>query len=222
MRDAIYAFLLLLISYIGLGSVLVSSQQFVPESQLIPEQILISSTMVIAYSVVFALFLCAKNLSFAALGIVSVGALRNSFSDKLFITLAGVIIGYVWIINAWPYIFSEFTIVHPPLTMNFYTLLSVTFSVAFIPICEELFWRGIVTSAIYNFVGRSGFAIFVSGSLFAAMHFWENSAGIVGVLLRLPISIILTFLYLRTREIYTPIIAHVLCNLTAFSVLLIY
>ena len=82
----------------------------------------------------------------------------------------------------------------------------------FVPIIEEVFFRGFLLNA---FIGKMKFiyAVLVSSGIFAIMH------GAIGFFV--PVffsSVMISFLYYKTKTIWTPIIVHSLQNLIVVMV----
>lgn len=83
------------------------------------------------------------------------------------------------------------------------------------PIVEEAEWRGVVLAGLYERFGRWP-GIVISSLLFGATHLLgKHSFGPtvwLGVSVRFTIGVVLALVYLRSREIYTPIVIHILTN----------
>lgn len=73
------------------------------------------------------------------------------------------------------------------------------------PIMEEFVFRKVVFGFLYDVIGGIGAGV-ISSLLFAFLHFDGH------VLVYSAIGLIFSYLYFRTKNIATPIIAHVLMN----------
>ncbi|ALV22689.1 CPBP family intramembrane glutamic endopeptidase [Carnobacterium antarcticum] len=73
------------------------------------------------------------------------------------------------------------------------------------PIMEEFVFRKVIFGFFYDITGGVGAAV-ISSLLFAFMHFDSH------ILLYSTIGFVFSYLYVKTKNIATPIIAHVLMN----------
>lgn len=85
------------------------------------------------------------------------------------------------------------------------------------PIAEELFFRGFVYSGLRRALSIWP-AIVISGVVFGSIHLIGGNVG-VAVLIS-AFGIVLAYLYERTGSIWTPIVAHMINNSIAFTLLL--
>lgn len=101
----------------------------------------------------------------------------------------------------------------PPVSENTQILLEIINAYPFYvivtslvgPVMEEFVFRKVVFGFLYDVIGGIGAGV-VSSLLFALMHFDGH------VLIYSVIGLLLSYLYFRTKNIATPIIAHVLMN----------
>ncbi len=99
---------------------------------------------------------------------------------------------------------------------NYPTLFLNLFVVAMVPaICEEFFFRGIILNYTRFTFKNEWLAIVISALVFSGFH-----GQFYGFLPRFAMGIVLGYLYLRTGNIYVPIIAHFVNN--AMAVLMAY
>lgn len=106
------------------------------------------------------------------------------------------------------------------LTMENYPLIVIS-TVLLVPIVEEVFYRGLIFGGLYR---RSPVAAYiVSASVFSAIHI----TGYIGIydtvslglsfLQYLPAGICLAWAYVRSDNIFTPILIHMAVNQIAIS-----
>lgn len=85
-------------------------------------------------------------------------------------------------------------------------------SLAVLPaVCEELIFRGIITTALKQ-KGET-FAIFMSSAMFAIFHFSPSQ-----LIYPMCFGLILSIVYLRTRNIIFPILLHFINNALSVSI----
>ncbi|MDH7506720.1 MAG: CPBP family intramembrane metalloprotease [Candidatus Thermoplasmatota archaeon] len=82
------------------------------------------------------------------------------------------------------------------------------------PIGEEIFFRGFLFEKIENFAGGI-LAIFFTAFLFGLAHI--SYGKIFPVLMPILMGIILGFIVLKTRNLYSAVIAHILFNITSLT-----
>jgi len=95
-----------------------------------------------------------------------------------------------------------------------FSLPSIFFIVAFQPIGEEIFFRGFLLDKINSLSGRET-AIVVTSILFGIAHLTYGNiypAIMTGIL-----GIILAYMVIKTKNLLTSIIAHILFNLTSVT-----
>lgn len=90
-------------------------------------------------------------------------------------------------------------------------------TVLFVPVAEEMIFRGLLFRAIYD---RNPFAAWaLSASLFSAVHIagylgsYDGIQLLLAFLQYLPAGILLAFIYKKTDTIVTPILTHTCINL---------
>jgi len=88
------------------------------------------------------------------------------------------------------------------------------FLVAFQPIAEEIFFRGFLFEKIENYAGGY-MAIFVTAILFGIAHM--SYGKIFPALMPILMGVILGFIVLKTKNLYSAIIAHIAFNVTSLT-----
>ncbi|MBI2930117.1 MAG: CPBP family intramembrane metalloprotease [Planctomycetes bacterium] len=97
----------------------------------------------------------------------------------------------------------------PPSTFAWGTawgMLMIVLAVGAAPMCEEVFFRGTMLGA-FSESGRRTWGIVVSAVLFAVMHFDLAMAPYL-----LAVGVIMAYVFLRTRSIVAPVVAHATAN----------
>ncbi len=79
------------------------------------------------------------------------------------------------------------------------------------PIVEEVVYRGIIYSAFYKAFGVITAAI-VAASLFAGVHFLEYSGDFTAIIMICLLSVVLTFIRIRTKNLLPCIVFHTVFN----------
>jgi len=88
------------------------------------------------------------------------------------------------------------------------------FLVAFQPIGEEFFFRGFLLEKIEKF-GGSWLAIIITSILFGIAHM--SYGKIFPVLMPIIMGIVLGYIVIKTKNLYSSIIAHIIFNVTSLS-----
>ncbi len=96
----------------------------------------------------------------------------------------------------------------------YFSLPSMLFLIAFQPISEEIFFRGFLLGKIKSLAGEKT-AIITTAILFGIAHL--SSGNIYPAFMTCVIGILLAFLVIKTKNLYSAIIAHILFNLISFS-----
>ena len=97
----------------------------------------------------------------------------------------------------------------------YFSLPSMLFLIAFQPIAEEIFFRGFLLEKIDSIIGEKT-AIITTAILFGIAHLSVGNiypafaTGVIGVLL--------AFLVIKTKNLYSAITAHIIFNLVSFSI----
>jgi membrane protease YdiL (CAAX protease family) len=78
------------------------------------------------------------------------------------------------------------------------------------PLCEELFFRGVLAQGLFRMRQRALHAVWVSGFIFSAFHLDP-----VGFLARWELGLLFGYLYLRTGSLWPGIAAHAANNLVS-------
>ena len=160
------------------------------------------------YSAVLAL--CAwhiyrKNISLTDIGFRS---------DKmLWYILLGIMVGI-------PLGTTEYFIITPavafPTFKVTYLLRDLAYMVAFVGLGEEVLFRGLIQRDMANLFGWK-WGLFSASALFAVMHLtWRSIPELVFVFLA---GLILGALYLKTKSLVAPIVAHGINNVMLVAIL---
>ena len=97
----------------------------------------------------------------------------------------------------------------------YFSLPSMLFLIAFQPIAEEIFFRGFLLEKIDSIIGGKT-AIVITAILFGVAHLSVGNVypafttGVVGILL--------AFIVIKTKNLYSAITAHIIFNLVSFSI----
>ncbi len=160
------------------------------------------------YSTILALCLWhiyQKKLSFSELGFKK---------DKwLKYVLVGIVIGI-------PIGTAEYFVLHPapafPAFEFRYLLLDLVYMVGFVGLGEELLFRGMVQRDLTNALGWK-WGIILTSAVFAVMHLsWRSIPELVFVFLA---SLLLGYVYYKTKSLVAPIIMHGIGNVILVAVL---
>ena len=82
------------------------------------------------------------------------------------------------------------------------------------PIAEELLFRGVIQGRLEESAGPA-FALIASSLLFAVAH--VGSGGALAVLVSCAAGLLFGAVYLKTRSVAWPIVAHMVANLATFA-----
>jgi membrane protease YdiL (CAAX protease family) len=88
------------------------------------------------------------------------------------------------------------------------------FLVAIQPIGEEIFFRGFLYDKIENYAGGP-FAVVITAILFGIAHMSYGKE--IPVILIILMGLVLGYIVYRTQNLYSAIIAHILFNVTSFT-----
>ena len=108
----------------------------------------------------------------------------------------------------------EQKIAEPPVKVNLSDMVIVGVSILN-AVFEELLWLGYGVTALSRRIGLRR-ACMVSVLLRTGVHVYEGPLAVIGVL---PIGIVFTFYFARTRRVWPVIVAHALQDAFAFVVL---
>ena len=99
------------------------------------------------------------------------------------------------------------------------TALMVLATVVIAPIAEEIFFRGLIFTAMRRSLGTLG-AVGASALIFAATHF-QSTAAAYGVVVAVifPVGLVLAALYARRPSLSSAIVAHAVYNLVQLIIL---
>lgn len=101
-------------------------------------------------------------------------------------------------------------------TDSFTVLLANLFVIALLPaVGEELFFRGLIQKAIVNKTSNVHIGVIITAAIFSAVHFQ-----FLGFIPRMLMGIILGYMFVWSKNIWYPIIAHFINN--AIAVITIY
>jgi len=100
-----------------------------------------------------------------------------------------------------------------PNLQQYFSIPSLFLLIAIQPIAEEIFFRGFLLDKIESLAGKS-MAIVTTAVLFGLAHM--SYGKIYPVIMPMIMGLILGFVVIKTKNLYSAIIAHVIFNLTAF------
>ena len=86
--------------------------------------------------------------------------------------------------------------------------------VAIQPVAEEIFFRGFLLEKIDKFAGPN-FAIFTTALLFGLAHAMYND--VFPVVIAMVMGILLAYVVIKTKNLFTSIIAHIIYNVGALA-----
>ena len=98
---------------------------------------------------------------------------------------------------------------------QYFSLSSMFFLIAFQPIAEEIFFRGFLLEKIDALIGEKT-AIITTAILFGIAHL--SVGNIYPAFMTGMIGVLLAFLVIKTKNLYSSITAHIIFNLVSFSV----
>ena len=98
---------------------------------------------------------------------------------------------------------------------KYFTPASLFILVSIQPIAEEIFFRGFLLDKIGSYAGQN-VAIFSTAILFGLAHM--SYGKIYPVLFPMIMGVILAYVVIKTRNIYTSIFAHITFNITSFII----
>lgn len=98
---------------------------------------------------------------------------------------------------------------------NYFSLPSIMVLIIFQPICEEIFFRGFLLEKIVDNIGEKT-AILITALLFGLAHL--SFGNFYPALLTGIIGILLAFIVLKTKNINSAIIAHILFNVISYII----
>ena len=88
------------------------------------------------------------------------------------------------------------------------------FLIAIQPIGEEIFFRGFLYDKIENYAGGE-FAVVITAVLFGIAHMSYGKE--IPVIMIILMGLVLGFIVYKTRNLYSSIIAHIVFNVTSFT-----
>lgn len=97
----------------------------------------------------------------------------------------------------------------------YFSIPSILILIIIQPIAEEIFFRGFLLDKFKNLFGKN-IAIFFSSLLFGLAHL--SYGNIYPAILTFIIGLLLAVLVVKTKNLYSSIIAHILFNLISFSI----
>ena len=98
---------------------------------------------------------------------------------------------------------------------NLFSLPSIFFIVAFQPIGEEIFFRGFLLDKINSLAGKET-AIILTSILFGIAHLTYGN--IYPAIMTGIIGLILAYMVVKTKNLTTAIVAHILFNVTSVTI----
>lgn len=96
---------------------------------------------------------------------------------------------------------------------QYFSLPSMFLLITFQPIAEEIFFRGFLLEKIDSITGKK-MAILVTAVLFGLAHM--SYGRLYPVVIPMAMGIILGFIVVKTKNLYSAIIAHIIFNFTSF------
>jgi len=100
-----------------------------------------------------------------------------------------------------------------PDLQQYFSIPSLFLLIAIQPIAEEIFFRGFLLEKIDSLAGKP-MAILTTALLFGLAHM--SYGKVYPVIMPMIMGLILGFVVIKTKSLYSAIIAHVIFNLTAF------
>lgn len=114
------------------------------------------------------------------------------------------------------YLSEYILMITPGINFGFNAIFSTGLisTIVFSPVCEELVFRGVFVSRL-KLIVPTVFAVLISSLLFASLH------GFGAVISAFIFGICMAIVYLKTDNIFVPILAHFLNNLFAEAIVLL-
>jgi membrane protease YdiL (CAAX protease family) len=100
----------------------------------------------------------------------------------------------------------------------YFSIPSILLLIIIQPIAEEIFFRGFLLDKINSLLGKNS-AIILSSILFGLAHL--SYGNIYPAFLTFIIGLLLAILVLRTNNLYSSIVAHIIFNIASFSIYII-
>jgi membrane protease YdiL (CAAX protease family) len=100
----------------------------------------------------------------------------------------------------------------------YFTIPSILILIIIQPVGEEIFFRGFLLDKLNNLFGKM-VAIMITSLLFGVAHL--SLGNIYPAILTLIIGFLLAILVIKTNNLYSAIIAHILFNVISFSLYII-
>ena len=97
---------------------------------------------------------------------------------------------------------------------SYFSLPLMLILIAFQPIGEEIFFRGFLLEKFNSLVGKEA-AIIVTALLFGIAHL--SFGNVYPAIMTAVVGLLLAFLVIKTKNLYSAITAHILFNLVSFS-----
>lgn len=142
--------------------------------------------------------------------IVAVIFIISAITTPINIVLANTLFSWLpeWLLDSNPLLYTSSFLV---IQMLFIFQLIVDGIIN--PIIEEFYWRGFLLPRLSRY---GVYSVLISGFLIAIQHFWQ----IYNIIFMIPISLLLSFIVYRYRNVYLSIIAH--CSINIISILVFY
>lgn len=171
------------------------------------------------------LLLRFKKMPLSALGLSHLTTLKSLFPDTITKLLYFGILLWAFTINSVPFIreIGGFKTDPGDVGTNIFFITSkALFIILLMPVAEELVFRSIITSALYNFFKQELPALIISALFFALLHMLGTKSPLMYFVAILPLSFVLTYTFIRLRQIYTPIIIHISFNAVSITTSVIF
>lgn len=97
---------------------------------------------------------------------------------------------------------------------SYFSLPLMLVLIAFQPIGEEIFFRGFLLEKFNSLVGKEA-AIITTALLFGVAHL--SFGNVYPAMITVVVGLLLAFLVIKTKNLYSAIFAHILFNLVSFS-----
>lgn len=101
-----------------------------------------------------------------------------------------------------------------PELQKLFSWSTLFFLIAIQPIGEEIYFRGFLFDKIENFAGGA-FAVVITAVLFGIAHMSYGKE--IPVIMIMMMGLILGYIVYKTRNLYSSLIAHIVFNLTSFT-----
>ncbi len=215
----IFIIIIPFLTYFGLGP-FTPSEQFPQSYQILFEIIL----LFIQITFVFLLLVIFPILWYLLVNKIHI---KEIFA-RLRLRMEGIDIALLWGVVAALIVFGLILIITTILVIlgytddelsnipdleQYFSIPSMFLLITIQPICEEFFFRGFLLEKIEPFTGKN-IAVLSTAVLFGIAHM--NYGKIYPTLMPIVMGVVLGFIVIKTKNLYSAIIAHIIFNLSAF------